>query len=338
MSGERGLKLKYIKWEEPDCENCGSKKNKVFLDNITTWEHEFKFREVKCENCGLVFLSPRPVKESINYFYSSKTYWGLDLTSNTQDNELAIRNYSYGRVYKKILSEKNKGSIFDVGFGTGLFLSYFKELEWDVNGIELSKDALKYALSVYNLKGLKTGSIESLKVKKNSYDVITFNSSLEHLFSPKEAIKKAYKMLKNDGILVITVPNLESLGFLIFKKHWLGLHPPKHLYNFTQFTLSELLKDTGLIIKKTDHWFWRHSYYSFFESFRYMISPRFKGEIPNQDTKNKVESEQVSLKNIAKKIIKKTGILFVVCFATTLSTMGSILKSGEVITIYAKKN
>lgn len=337
MPGKKNKSVK-IKWEEPACDNCGSKKHKVFLDNVTTWEHFYKFREVKCEKCGLVYLSPRPKKEYISKFYPPKTYWGTDLSLDDYiSSDLKKRSLIFGRVYKNILNRKGKSFIFDVGFGTGLFLSYFNELDWEVCGIELSKDVAKYAKSNFGLNNLKSGRIEEMKVKKNEFDVVTFNSSLEHLYSPKKALKKAFEMLKKNGLLVVTVPNLKSLGFSIFGKRWLGLHPPKHLYHFSAETLGTLLENQKFEIEKVDHWFWNHSFYSFFESFRYMISPRFKSNASENILSN-TKSENAYKNNIFKTIFKKLGILFVTIFASTLSIIGSLIKRGEVITVYARKS
>lgn len=335
----RKRKSKKIEWEKPTCDNCGGKKYKVFLDNITTWEHEYKFREVKCEKCGLVYLSPRPKKEFISRFYSTKTYWGTNLSSDEgKSKELKNRFLYFGRVYRNILKRKKKGSVFDVGFGKGLFLTYFKEIGWKIGGNELSGDAVKYAQRVFGLKDLKSGSIEDIRFKKNLVDVVTFNSSLEHLYSPKIALKKTNEMLKRGGLMVITVPNLDSLGFLIFKKHWLGLHPPKHLYHFTTETLTKMLDNVGLKVEEIDYWSWNHSFYSLFESFRYMISPRFKlsGQVSVDEIKKKSNNTQGS--NIIRDIIKTAGILFAISFAAVFTILGSYIKKGEVITVYARKN
>ena len=128
------------------------------------------------------------------------------------------------------------------------------------------------------------------------------------------------------------------MGFLIFKKHWLGLHPPKHLYHFTPETLTNLLKSNGFKIEKIDHWFWKHSYYSYFESFRYMISPRFKSKSFESVYEIKEETKNIRLSNKILNVIKKLGILFGIILAATLTILGSFIRKGEVITVYAKKN
>src|SRR4030067_3126993 len=134
-------------WEYSVCDNCGSKKNKVFLNNITTWEYSEKFRIVECETCSLKYINPRPKKNSFHKFYSEKGYWGRDLqqVKTSFKKFKSVREKSYKNIYRNILRFKSKGNIFDVGAGLGLFLSKFKDLDWKVDGVELNPKAVKFA-------------------------------------------------------------------------------------------------------------------------------------------------------------------------------------------------
>jgi 2-polyprenyl-3-methyl-5-hydroxy-6-metoxy-1,4-benzoquinol methylase len=319
--------------ETSQCDYCCYKSCRTVFNDITTWEYEGVFTIVQCTKCGLVYLSPRPTKRDIGKYYDTESYWGKSLDKQKlQVNWKRIRDKERGRVYANIFGRRSKGKILDVGCGTGEFLTKFEEEGWEVLGTELSKDACLYAKNVYGLKVIQ-GDLLDLHIKNNQFDVVTFNSSLEHLYEPLETLAKAFQLLKNDGLIVITVPNIESLGAKIFGKKWLPLHPPKHLYHFSSETLSNILKKAGFKIEKIDHWHWAHSYYSIFETMRYAFSPKFKEA--SRSGSISVRADQVEPNSYS---IKNRLAKFIVSFiATALTVIGSSIKKGETITVYAKK-
>lgn len=321
-------------WEKPNCNNCDQKTFEVFLKDITIWEYPGKFRIVKCAKCHLKYLSPRPTKDNISAYYESENYWGKNVLDykNPSEDKGNLREKLYGNIYREILKYNKKGQIFDVGAGTGIFLTIFKDLGWKIDGNELSTDAVNYAKKVYKIN-LKKGDFNTSCIINKRYDVVTFNSSLEHLYDPKMALNKAFKMLKKDGLLVITVPNIESLGQILLKKNWWPLHPPKHLYHFSPKVLSNMMMDAGFRINKVSHWYFHHGYYGIFESLRYKMSPKF--------SKNEGGGilEQTKHYNKSKKLLvkKKLGKIGASVVSYIIPAMGALIRKGETITIYAKK-
>ena len=77
---------------------------------------------------------------------------------------------------------------------------------------------------------------------------------LEHLHDPREALSKAYQLLKRGGLLVVAVPNFDSLQARIFRQRWYHLDAPRHLYHFTPHTLKMLLHEVGFKVLET-RWF-----------------------------------------------------------------------------------
>ena len=115
-----------MRWEEPVCNICKGNSFKIVWDGITTWEHPGKFTIVKCNKCGLLFLSPRPVKDEIEKYYPKESYWGKNITTSVgQSDWRKEREKAYAPLYKFILSYKKRGKILDIGAGTGLFLTKF---------------------------------------------------------------------------------------------------------------------------------------------------------------------------------------------------------------------
>jgi len=319
-----------LRLEEPCCEICRNKRYlKTIMENVEGWESSEKFSFVECQNCGLIFMSPRYRFEDQKKIYSKKEYWALDELANLDFKKLIKRREKgFGYLYKKIFKHKNKGVIFDVGMGNGLFLSKFKEKGWEVWGNDISSPALDFAFKKFGIKGILADFL-SVNLPQNYFDVITLNNVLEHLHYPFKTLKKINYCLKRDGLLVLVVPNIESLGAKLFWKNWYSLHPGYHLFLFSPHSLKKMLFSAGFKKEKVYHSYFTHNYYSWFESIRHNFSPKFKKNKKEKDYGLNFEKKF----GFFRKILKKIGIIF----AFLGCQIGQIFKKGEVITVYARK-
>lgn len=326
-------------WEKLLCDNCGSSNLEPFITNVTTWEHEGKFNLVKCKICNLVFLNPRPTIQQISQYYQSHKYWGnRDITqvTNSVNNKKFRneRNWKYGSVYKKILSfYPQPRTILDIGCGISGFLTAFQEHKWKVLGIDFSQDAANFSHKVYNFP-TKSGDFQKMKFGRNKFDVINLDNVLEHLYSPRNALLKINKLLKQKGLLVLTVPNVKSIGIAFFGKNWYALQPPRHLYHFSPETIREILEKNGFKIISVDHFNWNHNIYSLFESFRFQNSTKFRKSPQGGLLKIKQNQRSSLFSALKVEIGKFVGIFFSWLFAA----IGAGIKCGEVMTIYAQKD
>lgn len=315
--------------EKPLCNYCKSKNNEIIYKNFTTWITKGEYTLVKCKKCKLVYLSPRPLSKDIINFYPAENYWCFNVNDNNKNTELARRS-DYNFLYKKLIPNNKKCKILDLGAGTGLFLSKFKELGWSVFGVELSKNACKYSKKKYGIK-LINGSFPEVKIPNKKFDIVSLNGCLEHLYKPKEGLKKIYSLLNVDGVIEITIPNFDSLGRTLFQDKWYALQPPTHLYHFTPQTITNFLKISGFKDIKIYHNYWTQNIYVIFESFRLKYSPKFKdGKEGNFSNINNSKRSTFNLYFEFKKYLVRILTYF-------LAGLEVILKKGEIITIYAKK-
>ena len=65
--------------------------------------------------------------------------------------------------------------------------------------------------------------------ENNTYDLICFKDSLEHVFKPVESLKKASKLLKPNGKIMITIPLKNGIMWDIYKEYSFVLCPPTHI-------------------------------------------------------------------------------------------------------------
>ena len=67
---------------------------------------------------------------------------------------------------------------------------------------------------------------------------------------PKGTLNAIYRILKEDGVLLVEVPKFDSIYAKIFKDKWFHLDVPRHLYYFEDETIGSLLKATGFAITR----------------------------------------------------------------------------------------
>jgi len=117
---------------------------------------------------------------------------------------------------------------------------------WKVSGCELDEVAVKIGDS----SGLNIihGGIMDVNFSANSFDVVRFNHVLEHSFSPMKDLSKAVQLLKKDGFIIISGPNINSAAYLLFGKYWSGLDLPRHLYHFTPEMLKKYFGKLNLVL------------------------------------------------------------------------------------------
>lgn len=100
-------------------------------------------------------------------------------------------------------NNKENPKILDIGCGTGKNLEEFKQYG-RTYGLDNSQEAIKFCQK-RGLKNIKLGKAEKTPFKINSFDLITLLDVLEHTDDDR-ALEEIYRILKKNGLLLITVP------------------------------------------------------------------------------------------------------------------------------------
>ncbi len=119
-----------------------------------------------------------------------------------------------------------------------------QELGWKVEGIDFDSAAVQSAVEL----GLsaRCGSLEQQHYPDRSFDAVTLSHVIEHVPNPIETLIECARILKPGGMLIVLTPNAASLSHRIFKSHWRGLEPPRHLHIFTLDSMGRALESSGL--------------------------------------------------------------------------------------------
>ena len=93
----------------------------------------------------------------------------------------------------------------------------------------------------YNNAFVRQGKFEDIQYPSESFDVVTIQDKIEHMPDPYQTISKIKRILKKNGILFISTPDLNSLSRLFLGKNWAVLSPAEHLFYFTEKTLHDII-------------------------------------------------------------------------------------------------
>ena len=235
----------------------------------------------RCPKCGLIWLNPRPLSDEINKIYASYfTHTEGDrnqrwvLLKNQIKWAIIATDFGYNSLLKKsssrligrvlsllpgvkemaelsimCLDGHRKGKLLDVGCGDGQFLAQMQHLGWEAMGIEPDREAAKVAQEHFNIP-VMAGTLESAKFPDNFFDAVTLSHTIEHVSNPIWLLQECRRVLKQNGKLVVTTPNVASLGHQRFGKAWWGMDPPRHFYLFSLQTLADCAEESGFHIQR----------------------------------------------------------------------------------------
>jgi SAM-dependent methyltransferase len=210
------------------------------------------FLAVQCNSCGLVYLNPRPEVSEFERIYPAD-YHAFDFS----EKDFGIVHKIRSRLEAKRLLESCKdlpddARILDIGCGDGFHLNLLKKYGrpgWTLEGVDIDRRAAEMA----EKSGLKvhTGSIESLDLPENSFDLAFMIQTIEHVERPETILAAALRVLKPGGKLIVVTDNTDSIDFKFFKGgYWGGYHFPRHWNLFNRNSLTRLAEKTGFEIEK----------------------------------------------------------------------------------------
>jgi SAM-dependent methyltransferase len=132
--------------------------------------------------------------------------------------------------------------VLDLGCGKGGYLAKFDE---GSIGIEVSIPNLQYCRQ-RGLRVLAADLNDPLPIADGSFPVVFCSHVLEHVDAPIRLLRECYRILKNDGLLILGLPIENSLPNRLRGDHYFRGHPG-HLYSFSLGNIDALLEKTRFV-------------------------------------------------------------------------------------------
>lgn len=227
---------------EVGCGLCGSKRSRLRFA-------EPPYRVVACEECGLVYVTPRRDEARLRDLYLVD-YWrspaakDYGYTDYLRDEPLYLRTYR--RRFRAVERHAPApGRVLDVGCAAGFFLAIAKERGWKCTGVEVSPAMAAFARERYGLD-VRLGTLGEQRFDPASFDLVTFWDVVEHLPDPVAALQEARRLLAPGGLLLLETQNVASAFARALGRRWQHYKHAEHLYHFDPRTVRRLLGLAGL--------------------------------------------------------------------------------------------
>lgn len=221
------------------CPLCGSTHHtRLFAHKDFTYETDEEiFAVVRCEDCGMVYLNPRPDEKEMAAYYPEEFYQ----TTQTAAGVFADKVERLAAKWKMV-KDFPAGRALDVGCGKGEFLFLLQRHGWNVEGLEFSPTPA----NLFDLP-IRRGTLDDAKFPSDSFDLVTLWAVFEHLHHPKTYLAEIRRILRPGGRSLILIPNFKSLP------GWWMQHDdiPRHLLMFTEKTFDRMARESGFAVIKT---------------------------------------------------------------------------------------
>jgi SAM-dependent methyltransferase len=201
-----------------------------------------------CNHCGLLFSRQQFSGDSAKIFYD-EYYRKIDegVPSPTLDHEFYRRLYA-GKMVPKVPRFIGRDStVLELGCGGGWNLLPFLKRGIRHVGYDYDGYMIKFGREQYGLN-LHEGGLETAQADHVRADFVIISHVLEHINNPINFMKGVSTILKEGGLVRITVPCLDCLGY--FGGSGIGYRlgtalTIAHTYTFSEKTLRELLLIAG---------------------------------------------------------------------------------------------
>lgn len=141
----------------------------------------------------------------------------------------------------------------DVGCGGGLFLAMLRDRgHREVAGLDFSIDAARAAWTRHGIP-VACAALPDAPLAQESCAAITMFHVLEHLYDPCSYLESARRLLRSDGRLIVQTPNAACWQFLLLGRAWNGLDVPRHIFNYRDSDLEQLLEACGFEVLRRKH-------------------------------------------------------------------------------------
>ena len=142
---------------------------------------------------------------------------------------------------------KDGGKVADYGCGSGEFVEYAGQ-KYEMYGFDISSDAIAIAKKRFPIYKKNFFILEDFKKGILKFDAICLWDVIEHIEDPNELIKLLKKRMNNDGIMILSTPDIGALFAKIAKAKWPFMTPPEHLCFFSKKSVRYFAEKNGFEI------------------------------------------------------------------------------------------
>lgn len=210
----------------------------------------------RCSSCDLVFAAEYgdPDEIYVDGYLTGATEFGLDIFHPLFQEFLAYAAAKRLDIIESLRPQR--GSLLDVGCGSGEVLAVARDRGWQASGAEPVEESAKIARD----RGLdvRTALLEDAGFPEASFDVVAAFHVLEHMAEGVGFLQLVSRWAKPGGLIVVEMPNWSSFERERTGPDWPALRPLEHVAHYSPATLRATMERAGLIpvVVRTTGFLW----------------------------------------------------------------------------------
>lgn len=208
-----------------------------------------KHKVMRCLRCEHVQLYPLPTSQEDKKFYDlDKQAKNIHNCSTIAENRQKSLEDTIRRTNLISKITPKNGTILEVGSGHGFFLEAMHKLGYNITGIEISKKKRKISKKVTKVKILDLNLAEQ-KTRIGKFNAVTLFQVLEHIADPVKFLKNISTLVKQNGHLLVEVPNYDDHQLLMNKAYRDWFWQRAHINYFSPKTLRKVFHKAGFNVR-----------------------------------------------------------------------------------------
>jgi len=202
---------------------------------------------VQCRTCGFITANLDLSAAALRDLYTSKYFSGEEYRDYVAERALFDKHFRLRlKTLLKFVEDPGEKRLLEIGSAYGFFLAAAREHFASVEGVDISADAVAYAVETLGLRATAVDFVEYPLAQ--NVDVVCMWDTIEHLQHPHLYVERASAHMNQGGVIAMTTGDIASRMARWRGAKWRQIHPPTHLHYFSKATLTRLLDRCGFTV------------------------------------------------------------------------------------------
>ncbi len=238
-----------MKCSHRPCPLCGGERVMPLADlefgdfDASTFDHRVVL--VACRLCGQAFNDVSLNQEALEQYYRDEALYAAEMGVGSGGTSPGDQKRYAGaaEVLTPFLPSKD-AAIVDVGCAKGGFLAFLRKLGFtNLAGVDLNQDCVTFVQNTLEIPA-NVGTVHQLPYDDCTTTVLVYSHVLEHVDNLRAALREAWRILQDDGLLLVEVPDASRYAdYPVFDFYWLS--QKEHINHFDAIHLTWLAQAAG---------------------------------------------------------------------------------------------